>query len=64
MWERGFPNPTATVPGAIKHPLVKVWLAQHPRFHLHFTLTSSSWLNLVECFFRDLTDDVLREGAV
>ena len=46
-----------------KHPTVKSWLARHPRFHLHFTPTSSSWLNLVERFFRDLTEDVVREGS-
>jgi len=46
-----------------KHPTVKAWLAKHPRFHLHFTPTSSSWLNLVERFFRDLTEDVVREGS-
>ena len=46
-----------------KHPAVKSWLARHPRFHLHFTPTSSSWLNLVERFFRDLTQDVVREGS-
>ena len=46
-----------------KHATVKAWLAQHPRFHLHFTPTSSSWLNLVERFFRDLTEDVVREGS-
>jgi transposase len=39
-----------------KHAQVKQWLAKHPRFHMHFTPTSSSWLNLVERFFRDLTD--------
>jgi transposase len=39
-----------------KHAEVKRWLAKHPRFHMHFTPTSSSWLNLVERFFRDLTD--------
>ncbi|MEI7938235.1 MAG: IS630 family transposase [Verrucomicrobiota bacterium] len=49
--------------GTHKHPTVKAWLAQHPRFHLHFTPTSSSWLNLVERFFRDLTQDVVREGS-
>lgn len=42
-----------------KHPEVKAWLAKHPRFHMHFTPTSSSWLNLVERFFRDLTDRIL-----
>jgi len=46
-----------------KHPTVKSWLARHPRFHPHFTPTSSSWLNLVERFFRDLTEDVVREGS-
>src|SRR5215217_1681605 len=38
-----------------KHPTVKAWLAEHPRFHLHFTPTSSSWLNLVERFFAEIT---------
>ena len=46
-----------------KHPAVKSWMARHPRFHQHFTPTSSSWLNLVERFFRDLTEDVVREGS-
>ena len=46
-----------------KHPKVKAWLAKHPRIHLHFTPTSSSWLNLVERFFRDLSQDVVREGS-
>ena len=41
-----------------KHPEVKAWLVKHPRFHMHFTPTSSSWLNLVERFFRDLTDRI------
>jgi transposase len=41
--------------GTHKHANVKKWLAKHPRFHLHFTPTSSSWLNLVERWFRDLT---------
>ena len=39
-----------------KHAKVKTWLAKHPRFHMHFTPTSSSWLDLVERFFSDLTD--------
>jgi transposase len=39
-----------------KHAEVKRWLAKHPRFHMHFTPTSSSWLNLVERFFRDVTE--------
>lgn len=46
-----------------KHPKVKAWLQKHPRFHLHFTPTGSSWLNLVERFFRDLSEDVVREGS-
>jgi len=46
-----------------KHPVVMAWLEKHPRVHLHFTPTSSSWLNLVERFFRQLTDDVVREGS-
>jgi transposase len=46
-----------------KHPVVLRWLQRHPRFHLHFTPTSSSWMNLVERFFRDLTEDVVRNGS-
>jgi len=46
-----------------KHPAVKAWLAAHPRFRLHFTPTSSSWLNLVERWFRELTDKALRRGV-
>lgn len=46
-----------------KHPKVKAWLNQHPRFHLHFTPTSASWLNLVERFFRDLSQDVVLPGS-
>jgi transposase len=46
-----------------KHPDVKTWLAKHPRFHMHFTPTSASWMNLVERFFRDLTQQVVREGS-
>src|SRR5512143_2128014 len=45
------------------HPDVPAWLAKHPRFHLHFTPTSSSWLNLVERWFRNLTDKRLRRGS-
>jgi transposase len=46
-----------------KHPDVTAWLDKHPRFHLHFTPTSSSWLNLVERWFRELTDKALRRGV-
>jgi transposase/DNA-binding transcriptional ArsR family regulator len=46
-----------------KHKDVRKWLDKHPRFHLHFTPTSSSWLNLVERWFRELTDKALRRGV-
>ncbi len=46
-----------------QHPNVKAWLARHPRFKMHVTPTSSSWLNLVERFFADLTADVIRSGS-
>ncbi len=46
-----------------KHANVQAWLAKHPRFHLHFTPTSSSWLNLVERWFRELTEKALRRGV-
>lgn len=49
--------------GTHKHANVQAWLAKHPRFHLHFIPTSSSWLNLVERFFRELTDKALRRGS-
>ena len=48
---------------AHKTPEVMAWLAKHRRFHLHFTPTSSSWLNQVERFFRDLTDKCVRRGV-
>ena len=47
-----------------RHPKVRRWLAQRPHFHLHFTPTSASWLNLVERFFRDLSRDVVRPGRL
>jgi transposase len=46
-----------------KHPKVQRWLERHPRFHMHFTPTSASWLNMVERFFRDLTHNQLRRGV-
>ena len=45
-----------------KHPTVKAWLARHPRFHMHFTPTSASWMNLVERFFRDVTDSIREDS--
>ena len=49
--------------GTHKHERVRAWPAKHPRFHMHYTPTGSSWLNLVERFFRDLTRDAIREGS-
>jgi len=46
-----------------KHPNVQAWLAKHPRFELHFTPTSSSWLNMVEIFFGRLTEKAIRRGV-
>ncbi len=46
-----------------KHAKVGRWLARHKRFHIHFTPTSSSWLNMVERFFRDLTVQRVRRGV-
>lgn len=46
-----------------KHPRVQRWLDRHPRFHMHFTPTGCSWLNMVERFFRDLTENRLRRGV-
>jgi len=49
--------------GTHKHPRVTSWLERHPRFHLHFIPTSSSWLNLVERWFREITDKRIRRGV-
>lgn len=46
-----------------KHPKVKDWLQRHPRFHVHFIPTSSSWLNLIERWFRELTQKQIRRGT-
>ena len=46
-----------------KHPKVKAWLARHPRFQLHFIPTSSSWLNLVERWFAEITRKRIRRGV-
>ena len=45
------------------HPDVQQWLARHPRFVMHFTPTSASWLNMVERFFRDITDKRIRRDS-
>lgn len=49
--------------GTHKHDKVRRWLEKHPRFHFHFIPTSSSWLNVVERFFRDLTTDRIRHDS-
>jgi len=46
-----------------KHPKVKAWLKRHPRFHMHFIPTSSSWLNVIERFFNKLTNNRIRRGV-
>lgn len=46
-----------------KHPKVLKWLAKHKRFHMHFTATSASWMNMVERFFRNLSEDRLKRGV-
>jgi len=46
-----------------KHPAVKQWLAAHTRFHLHFTPTGASWLNLVERWFAPLAEQAIRRGS-
>lgn len=49
--------------GTHKTPAVKAWLARHPRFHVHFTPTSASWLNQVERWFATLTEKQIRRGT-
>ncbi len=46
-----------------KHPRAKSWLQRHPRFHIHFTPTSSSWLSLVQRWFREIIDKRIRRGS-
>jgi transposase len=49
--------------GTHKHQRVQRWLKRHPRFYLHFTPTSSSWLNMVECWFSQITMKRIRRGS-
>lgn len=49
--------------GTHKTPAIKAWLARHPRFHMHFTPTGSSWINQVERWFGFLTDQMIRRGV-
>jgi transposase len=46
-----------------KHPKVLNWLSKRPRFHMHFTATSASWMNMVERFFRNISEDRLKRGV-
>ncbi len=48
--------------GIHKTPAITAWLARHPRFHMHFTPTSSSWINQVERWFAFVTDEIIRRG--
>jgi transposase len=49
--------------GTHSHPNVEIWIEKHPRFHLYFTPTSSSWLNLIERWFAELTRKRIRRGS-
>jgi transposase len=49
--------------GTPKHPRVQSWLKRHPRFHLHFIPTSSSWLNMIERWFSEITSKRIRRGS-
>jgi transposase len=49
--------------GTHKTPAIKAWLSRHPRFHMHFTPTGSSWINQVERWFGFLTDQMIRRGV-
>ena len=49
--------------GTHKTPKVRSWFARHPRFHVHFTPTSASWINQVERWFAELTEKQIRRGT-
>ncbi len=49
--------------GTHKTPAIKAWLGRHPRFHMHFTPTGSSWINQVERWFGFLTSQLIRRGT-
>lgn len=55
--------PSTSRYGTHTHDNVVAWLDKHPRFHLHFIPTSSSWLNMVERWFRELTEKAIRRGV-
>ena len=56
-------NGHAELRDSYKTPDIHRWLVRHPRFHLHFTFTSGSWLNLVERWFAELTTKKIKRGA-
>jgi transposase len=49
--------------GTHKEPRITEWLAKHPRFHCHFVPTSSSWLNMVERWFGEISEKAIRKGS-
>lgn len=49
--------------GTHKTPSIKAWFARHPRFHVHFTPTSASWINQVERWFATITEQYIRRGT-
>jgi transposase len=49
--------------GTHKTPMIRRWLVRHPRYHVHFTPTSASWLNQVERFFAEITEKQIRRGS-
>jgi hypothetical protein len=58
-WRRAF----GSTGGTHKTPAIKAWFARNPRFHVHFTPTSASWLNQVERWFATLTQNYIRRGT-
>jgi transposase len=57
------PQDMKRTPATHKHPKVKAWLKRHPRFHIHFIPTSSSWLNVIERWFAEITNKRIRRGV-
>jgi transposase len=49
--------------GTHKTPSIRAWFARHPRFHVHFTPTSASWINQVERWFATITEQYIRRGT-
>jgi transposase len=63
MEKANFTSSLTIIPSTHKTPKVHRWLLRHPRFHLHFTPTGSSWLNMVERFFARITTEAIRRGS-